>query len=385
MVVVGLAVPAFASHATLTLETSAGQVRFGQRVVLSGTLTPSAEGAPAVDGQAIRILDALGTEVAAATTDAAGGYSVSLTPAANVTLHAEWTDEDLPQTVQSETVSVGVRPILSASIGRVYLFAKAIVSGRLRPAHPGQHVTVELFRGWKRVANRQVPLEGTSFTARFLIKRPGTYWARASFADADHLPERTRTDRKRTPLPNLAPGSSHITVRYLESRLRELHYRLFGINTRYETSTGDAVLAFNKVQGRSRVRNVTESTWRALVHPRRPQPRSRASGFHIEVNKTKQVLYTVKGGRITNILHVSTGQYEGWTRDGVFRVHGKVYGYSVGHLYYPSYFDGLRAVHGWPDVPPYPASHGCVRVPMWSARWISSLMPIGTEVRVYRS
>jgi lipoprotein-anchoring transpeptidase ErfK/SrfK len=174
-------------------------------------------------------------------------------------------------------------------------------------------------------------------------------------------------------------------VRYLEQRLRKLHYRMPGIDQAFDARTGDAVLAFNKVQGRPRVRYVNKWTWRALVSPRRPGARSRTGGFHIEVDKTRQVLFTVKDGRITNILHVSTGLVEGWTRDGVFRVHGKVYGYSVGRLYYPSYFDGLRAVHGWPEVPAYPASHGCVRVPMWSAVWISGLMPIGTEVRIYRT
>jgi hypothetical protein len=386
LAVVGSAIPAGASHATLTLEASAAQVRFGQSVVLSGTLAPAAEGGPAVEGQAIRIVDADAVEVATATTDVAGDYSVILTPRRNVILHAEWTDDSVPETVQSETVTVSVRPLLSSSIQRVYLFARARVTGRLRPAQPGERILVEFFRGWTRVAHRQVALvDGATYRATFAVRRPGRYWARARFTDDDHLPKTARTERVRPPMPSLGPGSRHPTVRYLEGRLRELHYKLPGLDQRFDTRTGDAVLAFNKVQGRTRIRSVNESTWRALVRPTRPRARSRTTGFHVEVDKTRQVLYTVKDGRITNILHVSTGQYEGWTRDGVFRVHGKVYGYSVGRLYYPSYFDGLRAVHGWPDVPPYPASHGCVRVPMWSAVWISGLMPVGTEVRIYRS
>jgi hypothetical protein len=303
-----------------------------------------------------------------------------------MTLHAEWTDDSLPETVQSEPVTISVRPLLSISIRRVYLFARARVAGRLRPVHPGEQVVVELFRGSTRVARRDVGLvDGATYRARFALRRPGRYWARARFSDDDHLPKTVRTERRRTPLPYLEPGSRHPTVRYLETRLRDLRYKMPGVDERFDARTGDAVLAFNKVQGRTRVRYVNESTWRALVSPRRPRARSQTNGFHIEVDKTRQVLYTVNDARITNILHVSTGLVEGWTRDGVFRVHGKVYGYSVGHLYYPSYFDGLRAVHGWPDVPPYPASHGCVRVPMWSAVWISGRMPIGTEVRIYRS
>jgi hypothetical protein len=384
--VAGLAVPAAATHATLTLEASPARIRFGQSVVLSGTLAPVGEGGPVVEGQTIRILDADGAQAATATTDAAGEYTATLAPPQNVTLHAEWTDDALPETVLSEPVTVSVRPLLSIAIRRVYLFAKARVAGRLRPAHDGEHVLLELFRGWTRVARRDVTLvDGATYRATFAIRRPGRYWARARFSDDDHLPKTARTERRRTPMPYLEPGSKHTTVRYLETRLRELHYKMPGLDERFDARTGDAVLAFNKVQGRTRVRYVSESTWRAMVSPRRPQAESRTSGFHIEVDKTRQVLYTVADGRITNILHVSTGLYEGSTRDGVFHVHGKVYGYSVGHLYYPSYFDGLRAVHGWPDVPPYPASHGCVRVPMWSAVWISGRMPIGTEVRIYRS
>jgi len=36
-------------------------------------------------------------------------------------------------------------------------------------------------------------------------------------------------------------------------------------------------------------------------------------------------------------------------------------------MYYSNYFIGGFAIHGYVDVPPYPASHGCVRVPMWIA------------------
>jgi lipoprotein-anchoring transpeptidase ErfK/SrfK len=34
-------------------------------------------------------------------------------------------------------------------------------------------------------------------------------------------------------------------------------------------------------------------------------------------------------------------------------------------------------------VPPYPASHGCVRVPMWIAATLSATNPYGETVYVY--
>jgi lipoprotein-anchoring transpeptidase ErfK/SrfK len=127
---------------------------------------------------------------------------------------------------------------------------------------------------------------------------------------------------------------------------------------------------------------VNEATWRRLASPIRPQARRTWQGFHFEVDQTKQVLYTVEDGDITNVLHVSTGA-GGLTRDGAFRVRAKLAGFSPNHLYYPSYFDGYRALHGWTEVPTYAASHGCVRIPYWNAQWVYGLADYGTPVVIY--
>lgn len=127
---------------------------------------------------------------------------------------------------------------------------------------------------------------------------------------------------------------------------------------------------------------MNEATWRRLASPARPRARRRRPGFHIEIDQTRQIIFTVRKGRVAHILHTSTGA-NGATHDGAYRVHRKLAGTSGGGLYYPSYFDGLRAIHGWPDVPVYPASHGCARVPMWAATWIHSQAALGTRVFVY--
>jgi lipoprotein-anchoring transpeptidase ErfK/SrfK len=91
----------------------------------------------------------------------------------------------------------------------------------------------------------------------------------------------------------------------------------------------------------------------------------------------------VEDGDVTAIFHVSTGKPSTPTHDGLFRVNRKIAGYSAHRLYYPSYFDGNRALHGWPEVPTYAASHGCVRIPYWNALWVFDLATIGTRVAVY--
>jgi lipoprotein-anchoring transpeptidase ErfK/SrfK len=49
----------------------------------------------------------------------------------------------------------------------------------------------------------------------------------------------------------------------------------------------------------------------------------------------------------------------------------------------PMYFLRGFAIHGYPSVPAYPASHGCVRIPTWTARALRERWGRGTIVRVY--
>ena len=51
---------------------------------------------------------------------------------------------------------------------------------------------------------------------------------------------------------------------------------------------------------------------------------------------------------------------------GSWHVYRKVAGWDW-VLWYPMYFKGGFAIHGYPSVPRIPASHGCVRIPMWIA------------------
>jgi lipoprotein-anchoring transpeptidase ErfK/SrfK len=275
---------------------------------------------------------------------------------------------------------------LTVQLSDVRLFEEAVVYGSLDPPHPGAYVQVSLLLDGREIGRRAVALsgDGSTFETRILVERWGRYRGQAAFeGDADHAPATAATEPKQIRAPGpLHSGSHGTSVLALEKRLDELNYHLPRPNQRFDYRTGDAVLAFHKVQGMSRGENVTRATWKRLADPRKPKPRAKRPPTHIEVDQTKQVAYVVRKGEIDEIWHVSTGA-GGATRDGVFHVVRKIAGFSPNHLYYPSYFDGGRAVHGWPDVPPSPASHGCVRVPYWIARWIFGVMHYGMEVRIY--
>ncbi|MDQ1502727.1 MAG: N-acetylmuramoyl-L-alanine amidase, partial [Actinomycetota bacterium] len=118
-----------------------------------------------------------------------------------------------------------------------------------------------------------------------------------------------------------------------------------------------------------------------------------------EVDKAHQVLIVVRGGQTQFVFNTSTGtegtytykgtKHQAHTPEGHFAVIREIDGYQeshLGRLYRPKYFhpDGF-AFHGSAFVPPYPASHGCLRLTNAAADfiWDQKLAPLGSAVWVY--
>jgi N-acetylmuramoyl-L-alanine amidase len=187
--------------------------------------------------------------------------------------------------------------------------------------------------------------------------------------------------------PDLALGETSPTVSDLAHWLAALHYAVPSFGSTFDDDFQQSVYAFQKVQGLERTGAVDAIFWARLGTPRIPQPRYRQPADHIEVDKTHQVLYLVRGGEIALISPVSTAGIAGYyTPEGRFAVYRKVVGYDpspLGVLLNPMYFYGGYAIHGNPSVPPYPASHGCIRVPNFVIYRLFSSQPYGETVYVY--
>ena len=112
----------------------------------------------------------------------------------------------------------------------------------------------------------------------------------------------------------------------------------------------EAIYAFQKVQGLGRTGAVTADLWQRLAVAHTPP--ARYGGDHVEIDKTRQVIFVVRGGQVVLVVATSTGA-TGNTPLGAWHVYRKVSGFDW-VLYYPSYFLRGFAVHGYPDVPPYP-------------------------------
>ena len=179
--------------------------------------------------------------------------------------------------------------------------------------------------------------------------------------------------------PSLSLGAHGPGVVALERRLDELHYAVRDTRGVFDDDDQAAVIAFQKTNGLYRTGIVTPSTWAYLAHA--GVPRARYAGNHVEIDKTRQVLFLVRAGKVALVLEVSTGA-TGNTPLGLWHVYAKVAGWSW-VLWYPNYFLRGFAIHGYPEVPPYPASHGCVRIPMWLAPSLFTRIPIGAGIYIY--
>ena len=180
-------------------------------------------------------------------------------------------------------------------------------------------------------------------------------------------------------VPELGLGSHGQAVRALERRLREQRYALKAVDGTYDLDTVEAVYAFQSVHGLPQTGRVDASLWRLIA--RAGVPGARYPGTHLEVSKSRQFLLDVRDGLVLRVVHVSTGA-TGNTPLGTWHVYRTVPGYDW-VLYYPLYFLRGFAIHGYPSVPPYPASHGCVRIPMWLATTVFSGHGLGTTIYVY--
>jgi len=182
----------------------------------------------------------------------------------------------------------------------------------------------------------------------------------------------------------------------LEQRLADLHYDVGPVDGVFDGSTAFAVVAFQKVTGMARTSRATDDVVAAAQTATDPPSLVPGGGAgRVEIDVGRQVLFLYQNNALAKILPVSTGSGQRYCVDGScdravtpagsYRVFLRVRGWQtsrLGRLYNPLYFNGGIAIHGALSVPAYPASHGCVRIPMGASEWFPSRVPNGTPVYV---
>jgi L,D-transpeptidase catalytic domain/Sporulation and spore germination len=150
-------------------------------------------------------------------------------------------------------------------------------------------------------------------------------------------------------------------------------------------ATSQALLAFQGWEELARTGTLTGETQLALFRADRPRPTTHRLGRRIEIHRDEGVLLMVEDNEVRRAVHTSTGAY-GATPAGSYRVYRKErLSWSVPFsvwMPYAAYFLGGIATHEYPDVPSYPASHGCVRLPAGDAQRVWRFVDVGTPVHV---
>jgi peptidoglycan hydrolase-like protein with peptidoglycan-binding domain len=187
------------------------------------------------------------------------------------------------------------------------------------------------------------------------------------------------------------------STREVQERLRELGYLLGAADGTLGQRTRTAVMAYQRVHGLQVDGIVGPQTAGSLAGPVIEPTLRGGPDDRIEVDLDRQLLHLVEGGVRTVTLKVSSGNGGTYrtgsggtarsrTPVGEFTVLRRVHGVRVaplGTLYDPLYYYGGFAIHGSDSVPPYPASHGCIRISRADAVWLIDRVPTGLPVHVY--
>ncbi len=264
------------------------------------------------------------------------------------------------------------------------------VRGTVVPFVAGQRVHVSLYRDGHVQASKTVALSRQGGTGRFQVSfrnlKPGRIRVLVSHAPTPQLQALSAGTPDLSVLAGaqLSIGARGAEVWVLQRGLRALHYAI-PESGYFDEATSDAVIAFRKLTGLPLVSYADASVLRALKRGEGAfQVRFPQDGRHVEANLSKQVLAEIEPhGRVLNIYPTSSGKPSTPTIIGHFQVYEKTPGFNSEMMLDSNYFISGYAIHGYPEVPTYAASHGCLRVPNLDAPSIYAWVQIGTPVDVY--
>jgi peptidoglycan hydrolase-like protein with peptidoglycan-binding domain len=284
--------------------------------------------------------------------------------------------------ITAQDVLGGKRP--AALAGRT--FTARVV---MKPFVANEGAVLRVYRGSKKLKVKTLTFKpvagGTSGVATFKVssKTAGQLILKASHKATPGLATVVAKPVRVTVVRAYAgPGSRGPAVKLLQDKLAALHYVVPRSGV-YDSGTGNAIMAWRKVAGYSRTFVATTDVFAGLLKGRGVfKVRHPGDGRHVEARINAQVLALIDKGKVQRIYHTSSGAPATPTVRGRFRVYMKTPGTNAKGMVDSSYFIRGYAIHGYPDVPAYNASHGCLRVPIPNARSIYDWLRIGDVVWV---
>ncbi len=209
-------------------------------------------------------------------------------------------------------------------------------------------------------------------------------------------------------------------VKAMQQRLKDLGFDPGPVDGSFGSGTEQALWAFEGLvfqrKNTEQTGRLTNDEWQTMQDPIMFGPRRQggAGNTHMEIYLDLQAAIVFTDDKPTLITHISSGTGEQWcdiitqdtdeygqpldppvqkdvcgiskTPGGVFKFYRRYEGNRqgpLGGMWNPVYFNYGIAVHGAKNVPDAPASHGCIRIPMWIADYFPSLVKNGNRVYVW--
>ncbi len=182
---------------------------------------------------------------------------------------------------------------------------------------------------------------------------------------------------------NVGFGSTGRFVELVQQRLSAMHFYipLTGV---YDQGTGLAIDAYHRLLGWGTSQLLGPATVNALLdNVGSFQIRDPGQGRHAEGDLSDQLLALANGSQVYWILPISSGKPSTPTIIGSYQIYSRVPGYLPDGMYYSDFFVRGYAIHGYDPAPDYPASHGCMRLPIVDAIPVFNWLSYGDWVDTY--
>jgi lipoprotein-anchoring transpeptidase ErfK/SrfK len=272
-------------------------------------------------------------------------------------------------------------PSNAALHGRPYVLKGAVITviGHVKPFVPGQRVRVRISTPHRKpTIVRTSVRKGGSFKVRFHTRRAVTY---TIYARHEATPEQAFF-AARGAVGVVTPGE-RMAVVLLKQGLRALGYPA-GNGPALTTKLARSILAFRKANSLARIYTVDRHIYEMVFAGRGAfKLRYPKAGKHVEADLSRQVVVLADQGKPVATYPTSSGAPGTPTILGHFHFYLKAPGTNAKGMFMSNYFIRGYAVHGYPDVPIYNASHGCLRVPNADAVAIFDWIDVGDSIWIY--
>jgi peptidoglycan hydrolase-like protein with peptidoglycan-binding domain len=321
----------------------------------------------------------------------AGAATSASTPAAADTTDTTTTTS----TTQAPTPAGGA---MSLSVPALFNVKRHLVSvpkrrttvdGSISVYVPGQTVTVRLAVGGHVFETRTLAVQRSStsgrgaFSLTYEVPRSGQVSVVVTHAANSDQAEFSASRGYNALSERVHPGSKGLYVQLVQQRLRALHIYVPQSGA-WDLHTQLAVDAYHRLIHRGHSESLDQVALKDLLngvgrfHVRFPKQASHAEG-----DLSTQLLALVNYSQVQEIFPISSGKASTPTILGSHRVYYRVPGYLPDGMYDSSFFISGYAVHGYDPAPDYPASHGCMRLPIVDATTVYDWLEIGDWVDTY--